>query len=867
MAQRLCHGFSHWWTSGKPGNILIMFVYAVTIFTGAFLLFQVQPLIGKYILPWFGGAPGVWSTCMLFFQVLLLGGYAYAYVISRWLKPHLQAITHLLLLACAVALLPITPADSWKPPGSGSPTWQILCILTASLGLPYFILSATGPLLQHWFSRTNPGTSPYRLYALSNIGSLLALFSFPVYFESHFTRITQATLWGWGLIMYALGCAFCTIKLWKTRDKKNRTDGKSGDGPGLPNHKIKPATRRPATPPEYTSYGALLIRLYWLLLPACASLLLVATTNKICQEVAVIPFLWVLPLALYLLSFIICFDNPRWYVRALFIPALVAAWAGVCFALFKSTELSTPLQISIYTSSLLICCMVCHGELYRLRPDSERLTEFYLLIAAGGALGGFFVAGIAPVIFSDYFELQWGLLLCGLLILQIIRCATDEEIVRWRPSGCLWLTVCLLALGAGLWLQARQITGLTVYRARNFYGVLKVLRIVPREPHHQQLVLAHGRTWHGMQFIEPPKTAWPTLYYGEQSGIGYALRTLPSKQRRIGAIGLGTGTLATYVRAQDYFHIYEINPEVLRIATSQFSYLSNCQGKVDVTLGDARLSLEREAPQNFDILILDAFNSDAVPVHLLTKEALMIYEKHLKTNGMIAIHVSNISMNLEPVVANLAVHFGYAMAVIDHDTPRDQPWILRSVWILLSRNKENINSTEIRNAARPVEASPQQISLWTDDFASLFQILRFQTPYANPAFSEEQIKTASILSQQGDFKGAIAIYHSALQTHPDLPELLNNLAWLEATCPNTACRDGIQAVKNAERACELSHYGVASMVGTLAAAYAEAGRFDDAITAGERACDRATKNGEVHLVQRNEELLALYRNHQAYHEK
>src|ERR1035437_8692615 len=456
-----------------------MAAYALTIFTGAFLLFQVQPLIGKYILPWLGGGPGVWTSCMLFFQVLLLGGYAYAHFTSRWLKPRKQAVVHLVLLAAALALLPITPNDAWKPHGAGNPTLQILTLLAVSLGLPYFVLSSTGPLIQQWFSRAKPGVSPYRLYALSNLGSLLALVSYPFFFETHFTRKFQAGLWAWGLVAYVICCGFCAVRLWKSEGRRKNAECRMQNAEDASTEHA-PCTTQHA---PINSLRSTLNHLLWLLLPACASVLLLATTNKLCQDVAVIPFLWVAPLALYLLSFIICFDNPRWYARLPFMLALMAAWGGICWALFKGPTVSIQLQLSIYSAGLFICCMVCHGELYRLRPDPRRLAGFYLMIAAGGALGGFFVAVIAPLVFTDYFELQWGLLLCGLLLLLV--CARDRNpgsFKRWRLPAGVCLLAGLVALGIALWRQAHHSGGLTVYRSRNFYGVLKVMRHDNQKP-------------------------------------------------------------------------------------------------------------------------------------------------------------------------------------------------------------------------------------------------------------------------------------------------------------------------------------------------------------------------------------------------
>jgi hypothetical protein len=790
-----------------------MAAYALTIFTGAFLLFQVQPLIGKYILPWFGGGPGVWTTCMLFFQVLLLGGYAYAHFSSRWLKPRAQALLHLVLLAAALALLPITPRDSWKPHGGGNPTLQILTLLAATLGLPYFVLSATGPLIQHWFSRANPGVSPYRLYALSNVGSLLALVSYPVYFETHFTRKTQAGLWAWGLAAYVLGCGFCAFRAWRLGgDEGARAEGENRKAEGRdpkpdPTAAVEPqpAARTEHAPrtthhPSLNPQPSTLNQLFWLLLPACASVLLLATTNKLCQDVAVVPFLWVLPLALYLLTFIICFDNPRWYVRFPFTLALIAALIGVCWALFNGADWSLRKQVAVYGGGLFICCMVCHGELYRLKPVPRHLTRFYLMIAAGGALGGLFVALAAPLLFTDYYELHWGLFLCGLLFLLVCICdqtsspstlnpqpSTRAEwrwlacllpllvfggldwflahlpgystaiprglstslrvgmwtillllvtswIARkkfrhfqhWRFLTCVWLLLGLLALGTTLWMQARQSGNDLVYRARNFYGVLTVYEREKDVPQSHYFYLQHGRITHGLQFVDPVQAAWPTSYYGAQSGVGMAVEALPPGRRRIGVVGLGTGTMAAFGRAGDYLRFYDINPQVPYIATSWFTYLPRCPAEVEVAPGDARLSLEREPPQHFDLLVLDAFSGDAVPVHLLTKEAFEVYQRHLNTNGLIAVHISNHYLDLEPVVVNLARHFGYQLAAIDYEDTENEGdwWLYSSTWVLLTHNPQTINSPAIHAAAYTVKTNNLAVPLWTDDFTSLFQILK-----------------------------------------------------------------------------------------------------------------------------------------------
>jgi hypothetical protein len=782
-------------------EIYSMAAYALTIFTGAFLLFQVQPLIGKYILPWFGGGPGVWTTCMLFFQVLLLGGYTYAHLTSHYLKPRRQALLHLVLLIAALAMLPITPSESWKPAGGGNPTLQILALLAATIGLPYFVLSATGPLMQQWFSQTAPGVSPYRLYALSNVGSLLALVTYPFYFESHFTRIIQAKFWGWGLVVYALCCCACAIKLWRSYPP----------GPGLDSNPVPPA---PACPLPF------LPQALWVLLPACASLLLLATTNKLCLDVAVFPFLWVAPLALYLLSFVICFDSPRWYARFPFTLALIAAMAGLCWALFKAADWSVAKQVAVYCGGLFVCCMVCHGELYRLKPDPRHLTRFYLMIAAGGALGGVFVAVVAPLVFTDYFELHWGLFFCAVLFLLV--CATDSGpggapgtpsiepapasvsdpgeptldlrwsrqwrwlacilplfvfggldwflgrlaghakglpkscfiglrigmwtllvlmvvswIARgkfgafryWRFLACVWVSLGVLALGTTLWMQARGSASDRIYRSRNFYGVLTVYEHYRNEPLSHYFLLQHGRITHGLQFADPAQARWPISYYGAESGIGLGVGALPPGPRRIGVAGLGTGTMAAYARAGDYLRIYEINPQVVTLATTRFTYLTNfCRspGTLQIALGDARLSMEKEPSQHFDLLVLDAFSSDAIPVHLLTREAFALYGRHLNTNGIIAVHISNHYLDLEPVVVKLAREFGYKLAAIDYDDTENEGewWLYSSTWVLLSRNEQIINSPAIREAAYTVSTNSLKGPLWTDDFASLFQILK-----------------------------------------------------------------------------------------------------------------------------------------------
>ncbi len=457
--------------------------------------------------------------------------------------------------------------------------------------------------------------------------------------------------------------------------------------------------------------------------------------------------------------------------------------------------------------------------------------------------------------------MPWSLLLCGGLLLALV-CSGGPAPGRrpfWRFFTGTWLALFLTVFGVLFWQQSHDAKILKIEKSRNFYGVLTVTSVGRNQPdwHYN---LSHGSTLHGQQFADPFRAAWPTTYYSEKSGVGLALQALPAGSRRIGVVGLGAGTLAAYARAGDYFRFYEINPAVVRLAGARFTFIANARGTVEIILGDARLALEREPPQGFDLLVLDAFNSDAIPMHLLTREAFAIYERHLSPGGIIAVHISNRSLNLEPVVLNAARQFNYQAIAIDNSATPEQWWVMDSEWMLLSRNREILQAPAISLAARPLQTQPTSLPPWTDDFASLFPILRVQArPEINPAYGNEQSQIAIRLCQQGKIKEAIKGYRQAIRLHPRMPELLNNLAWLLATGPNPDCRNGPQAVQFAERACQLTRYRAITIIGTLAAAYAEAGRFDEAMATAQRACTLAARNGETDLLQKNQQLLERYR--------
>jgi hypothetical protein len=845
-----------------------MAAYAFAIFTGAFLLFQVQPLMGKYLLPWFGGAPGVWTTCILFFQVVLLAGYLYAHLSTRLLKPRTQIVLHLALIGAALVALPIVPSESWEPQTAADPTIRVLTLLAACVGLPYFVLSATAPLLQHWFARSHPGASPFRLYALSNAGSLLALLSYPVVFETWLTRHSQAAIWGAGLALYALACGFCAARLWQNPNAVSLADTpevtRSENSPTARAPKARARQETARATPSTTSH-----KILWLSLPACASVLLLAVTNKICQDLAPVPLLWLLPLSVYLASFIVCFERPNWYVRYAFGPALALALAAMVCMLAERFAPPTPLQVLIYAAGLFVCCMVCHGEVYRLKPSPEHLTAFYLLVAAGGALGGLFVAVLAPIMFPDYFELHWGMILCGTLFLIVCARGRARPLRPWHAATWTgsWLALAILAWL--LWGSIHKYASVRAYRARNFYGVLNVYRHQFPDPSLSLVELVHGRIAHGMQFLHPARARQPTLYYSEGSGIGHAFRALAFPNRRIGVVGLGAGTLAAYGRAGDQIRFYEINPEVQKVAESFFTFLKNSAAATSIVLGDARLSLEREAPQNFDLLVLDAFNSDSIPTHLLTREAFESYERHLKPNALIAVHISNASLNLEPVVARVADGSGYVARVLQQAEANEAQGVLPSTWVLLARSAAH----QALSAGRPAAALASSAPLWTDEYSGLFRLLRWHelvsSPHPvvaqRPDNTRNEVRTTAGMSQQ-DIATAIMGFREAVKRDPASSVALNNLACLLATAPDAALRDGAEAVKCAEQACTLTGYSNAATVTTLAAAYAEAGRFADAVAAAEKSCKLAAANADPVLLQRNMELLELYRRKQPFHQ-
>ena len=695
--------------------------YAVAIFLSAFLLFQVEPIIARYILPWFGGTPAVWTTCMLFFQVFLLAGYAYAHLLAKSLAPRYQALVHLSLVVCSLALLPITPGDIWKPDGTENPMLAIILLLVVTIGVPFLLVSASGPLLQYWFSRVHPTVSPYRLYALSNLGSLLGLVSYPFVVEPRLGLSTQTVYWSAGYGLYAVMCAWGAIPLFRFATR----NGSSGN----PEPEYL-ASKKPRLPES----------LLTLALAACGSVVLLASTNQICRDIAVIPFLWILPLSLYLISFILCFDHPRWYNRRVWVPVLLTSLSAVAYLLnqdYAETEMNLYLQIFIYSAALFACCMACHGELVRLKPSAGYLTSFYLMVALGGALGGVFVNLAAPLLFKGYWEFHVGLVATMILLgLCLYRPRDPLQSPRvWWSGGILWVGA-IVALAGVLGLHVHSQQESTILTQRNFYGVLRVIE-TDKGTKFASRFLYHGRISHGRQFLTPERHSYPTAYYGPFSGISLAISRHPERLRlnkledgarqgglRVGNIGLGVGTMATYSKPGDTYRFYEINPDVERIAREYFTFLKDAKGTQQVVLGDGRISLERElannARQQFDILAVDAFSGDGIPVHLLTREAFALYWEHLGPDGILALHITNRHFDLSPVVRALARESGKrALRIKDvADRERGNNY---SEWVLVTSNQIFLKDPFVNFRIQPWPTLSE--ILWTDDYSNLFQVV------------------------------------------------------------------------------------------------------------------------------------------------
>lgn len=698
-----------------------MALFIGTVGLSAFLLFLVQPLIAKQILPWFGGSAAVWTTCMVFFQLVLLAGYFYADWVVRHLSPRRQAWLHGSLLALSLLLLPITPSAALRPDTAEHPVGRILLLLTLTIGLPYLMLSTTGPLVQAWFARHFAGTprlvSVWRLYAWSNVASMAALLLYPPVIEPLASARTQSLAWSLGYGLFALLAAA------------------SGWLAARPRPPATAAAPKPEAPPPDstdTTPGAGEQAL-WLALAAMGSVLLLAVTTHITQNVASVPFLWVLPLALYLLSFILTFDGRGWYwpraypvLAALLATAMMAglvwrpnrdwAFGAGLHTLLEEGLLHLKLAVPLYAGGLFVLCMYVHGELVARRPAPAQLTRFYLMVSLGGAIGGLLVGIVAPLAFDAYWELPAALLLCTATVAALGR-------RRLRVFG---LAALLLSAWIG-WRHVASVHDSAVEIARDFYGTLRIQRKPAGDDPDAVRRMLHGVIAHGEQYRDERRSL-PTTYYGPGSGVAQALMVLREQAggpQRVGLIGLGVGTLAAYGREGDHYRFYELAPQVLKMAQRHFSYLRDSQAEVQTALGDARLVLEREAPQRFDLLAVDAFSSDSIPAHLLTREAMQVWRRHLREGGVIAVHVSNRYLSLAPVVAAAAAATGLRAWFVE-DLPAEDSGLYESDWVLVTANQALLDTLAARGkgTAATAERNGRPVRAWTDDFNNLFEALR-----------------------------------------------------------------------------------------------------------------------------------------------
>ena len=687
-----------------------MLYYAATIFLSAFLLFEVQPVIAKMILPWFGSTSAVWSTCMLFFQIVLLLGYLYAHFLNRKLTPRRQALVHIAILALSAATLPILPNPNWKTSAIGQPSLRILALLATTVGLPYFLLSSTSPLLQAWYARTHKEGLPYRLFALSNFASLLALLSYPLLIEPNLSSHLQGTTWSVAYILFAVVCGWTA---WRASSGATLSAEQSVDTPA------------PSWP----------TRVLWLALSASASILLLAVTTHLTQDVAPIPFLWIAPLTAYLLTFIISFEAPRLYYRPIVLPLFAIAMGFMAFLLWPEARfVQAPLlhfvgsltgfrTIAGFLAALFFACMACHGELARLKPDPRYLTGFYVTVSLGGALGGIFVGLVAPNFFRSFYEFPIGLAVCAITVVAVV---SRDLWARSEPRS--YATVAALAAVVALYCWGVSVDmreSVAGYRivARNFYGLLRVYDDGGQFDEFASRKLVHGVINHGEQMLNDPYRHQPITYFCPDSGVGRAMRALEGHPRRIGILGLGCGTLAAYGRTGDTLRIYEINPLVLDLARSEFTYLKDTPARVETALGDGRLSLESEPPQNFDILVMDAFSGDSVPVHLITREAFQEYSRHLKPDGILAVNITNKYLDLEPVMERAAAAFGKVAMVYRLNPPNSDLLCFACSWALILDRATLDAHPALR--AHAVELKPSRpFRIWTDDFSNMYRILK-----------------------------------------------------------------------------------------------------------------------------------------------
>jgi hypothetical protein len=681
--------------------------YALVIFISAFLIFLVQPLIAKQILPWFGGSAAVWATCLLFFQTALLAGYAYADAVTRWLSLKRQVMLHTALLALAALTMPILVSEAWRPLGTEEPISRILLLLAATIGLPYFLLATTTPLVGAWYSRRFQAAAPYRLFALSNFASLLALLGFPFLIEPMMGNRQVSWAWSGLFVVFALLCSALAWRTWRFS---------TTSAAAVQTEAAASAASSAGAPAQTQTAGG---PLTWTLLSAVGSAMLLGVTSHLTQNISSAPLLWVFPLALYLVTFIVSFDHPRWYLRGLFLPL-----AGISLPLMAwlSDSLALKQVTPVYALGLFFVCMACHGELARLKPEPRRLTAFYLCMSVGGALGSLFMAVLAPLVFQGYFELYAALVVAGMAawLLPLPAWGSSRRLVLRGAVGAVVLCTGVLSVqGVKTYVEAVR------FMDRDFYGVVRTRDSdVGGEPFRN---LIHGAIAHGGQLLREDLRMAPSSYFGPTSGYGRVFASLPPGPRKVGVIGLGAGALAAYAKPGDDWVFYEISPAVVQAALQEFTFLPKFPGRHEVVVGDGRLALEREAPRQYDVLAMDAFAGDSIPTHLITREAMAAYLKHLKPDGVLVFQATNRFVNLMPVLHNLAQAFGMQAVLISDSPPTATGadyWLSSTDQVIVTRNAALLQSPAIREVAQPLQADPG-LPVFTDDYVNLVRILKW----------------------------------------------------------------------------------------------------------------------------------------------
>ena len=719
--------------------------FTLAVFVSAGLLFIVEPMFGKMVLPLLGGSPAVWTTCMLFFQGALLLGYVYAHVGPQWLGVRRHLVLHLALLALALLLLPLGVTEPFLGLREEHPTFWLLGVLTVSLGVPFILLSSTGPLLQVWFSKTSDpeAHNPYFLYAASNAGSLLALMSYPFLLEPTISLSGQAQLWSWGYFLLvglvAVSAVYSGVRAGGSEQVNVTADQAS------------PVTRS--------------TKLRWTMLAFVPSSFLLALTTYVTTDVAAVPLLWILPLVLYLLSFTMVFARRpvvshtaliRWQPIGLILLSILVFWGN---------SASAPWLLPLHLIVFFVTALVCHGELSATKPAVARLTDFYLCIAVGGLLGGVFNALIAPAVFESVLEYP-----VTLLIASALRPESPDKVAgrsrRWDLALIAFACVVLVATRAGsgdrpvtaaailasgiaaviclrmsrdrarftLAIAGMVLAGLVadaarrnvLLRERNFFGVREVREDVVQ----RKRVLMHGTTKHGAQSFDPGKRGEPLSYYNRQGPLGDVFRAFPSAPgRRIAVVGLGAGTMAAYAGAGEKWTFFEIDPDIARVAgdTTFFTYLGQAPAEFEIILGDGRLSLAEVPDHHFDLVVLDAFSSDAIPTHLLTREALGVYRSKLRDGGVLVFHLSNRYLDLEPVLGRVIRSVGDS-GLIRVNTGRT-PELLKSggdpsIWAAVAPRVSSLRALQDDERWKPLR-NQAGIGLWTDDFTNIFSVFRF----------------------------------------------------------------------------------------------------------------------------------------------